>query len=365
MGTFSGPNITNIKNISFVYQPGNDEKKRFINNNTEINYSNNDIIDTSKIGLTNSPNYKKNTSFGLVNDDFNGGNIIPTVEIKNISGSVNIFNKNSNIYTISTWVKIDNFPTVHSKYTNDKGLEYTTTSKRTSIVRFNYSLNENDINFVDGFIEFGAMAPYYVDKHRKKNFVSVYEPFSFGVALKNEKHCKSVYTDYKFKLKTWYLITVEITSNTTFNNYNQNLITKIYVNNENELITEAYGIAWKERNNSPGLHNKIQTKRKSGQVACFPGFKTYSYSTIPSYYQKNILFNNFFDLSRLNYISFSPIIGFDNTQGNINNGLNNPKNYNLISSKEKINSNIQFGGLYIYNSIFNSSLYDNFKTLYN
>ena len=258
------------------------------------------------------------------------------------------------------WVRLVEFPT---KYEGTGGFqrsnEQTTKSKRAALARFDFKTNPAT-NHDNGYIEFGAMAPYYIDSDNVYNYKSVFSPISFGAAICTQTYIQTVYTDYKFNLNEWYLITLQIKGNSTFNNIQQTLNVKMFVNDSQENIASCLGIAWRQKNNRPPIR-----KRYQGIVASQPGFANRATGgTIYNSSSLNLLFNNFFNLSKLNYASFSPIKIFGPVYSNSNNGINSPTNSSPNSSFYKMSSSVNFGQLYIYTKPFNNSIYQNFRSLY-
>ena len=146
------------------------------------------------------------------------------------------------------------------------------------------------------------------------------------------------------------------------------------LNNSQENIAKCDGIAWANNNGIIGNKNRNggapvryqPNKRKNGSVAGQPGFyNCASGGTIPNGSSQQHTYTTFMDLSRLNCISYSPILQFF---GGI--GSNPNSNGNLPSiqgSTNKVNTkgtSIDFGQTYIYDTIFNATLYNQFKGLY-
>jgi len=212
------------------------------------------------------------------------------------------------------------------------------------------------------------MAPYYRNASNVKNYKSTFSPLSFGAAICCAHYQASVYTDYKFNLNEWYLITIQLQSNSTFASGGQTLNVKMFVNNSQENIAQCLGIAWKQsaKNGSTG-HSK--TKRAQGFVAGQPGFYNCATGgTVSNASSQSIYYENFMNLARLNCISYSPILQFGyQGVGDIggNNGVNTPiQSATNHSSTFQVGSSINFGQTYIYNTTFNSSLYTQFRSLY-
>ena len=289
------------------------------------------------------------------------------LEIANIGNSIyNLDVSQTSTYTVSLWVRLVQFP---SKYSGTQGLQRAsklpTKSKRAALARLDFKSNPAT-NHNNGYIEFGAMAPYYLDSAGDYTYKSVFNPISFGAAICTQTYIQTVYTDYKFNLNEWYLITLQLESNTTFNNNQQTLNVKMFVNNSQENIASCLGIAWRQ-NSSYGNTGHSYRKRYQGKVAAQPGFANSigaNTSFAVNAASQTLIYNNFFNLSKLNYASFSPIKTFGPVSSNPNDGINPPINSNPNSSFYKMSSSVNFGQLYIYTKPFNNSIYQNFRSLY-
>ena len=313
---------------------------------------------------------RKNIDYQTIFDDTNsvdGYAGRPTLSLQNIASSVYSLNTAStNTYTVSLWVKVVQFPTKYDSteaYNNDPGdPEFITRVKRAALAKFDYSYSGTGPQF-NGFIQFGAMAPYYKNASGTPNYKSVFSPISFGAAICCAKYQASVYTDYKFNINEWYLLTVQLESNSNFESGGQTLNVKMFVNDSQENIAKCLGIAWSQ--NSKGTS---RVKRRQGIVAGQPGFyNCLTGGTLSNASSQSIYYENFMNLARLNCISYSPILQFgDSGVGqNPNNGTNQPVQSKLgHSSTLQVGSSINFGQTYIYNTAFKSSLYTQFKSLY-
>jgi hypothetical protein len=290
-------------------------------------------------------------------DDINSSYSEPTMEIKNLSSSIYNFNvSGSTVYTISLWVNITNFPQKYTYSSIARSSKQSTRSKRTSIARFSYIGDRS-------FIEFGAMAPYYRNNRHVYNYKSIFNPISLGVSIGGEKYCTTVYTDYKFNTNKWYLITLQLQSDSDFSVVNQNLSVKLFINDIQENIAQVKGIAWRQNGGKNGSGGHYSLKRAIGKAAGQPGFLEVNTGVAVSYSNvQNINIKQFFNLSTLNYISYSPIKIFNTDIPN--NGTNTPKLLDLKTGFYSHNSSINYGQLYIYNKIFDKTLYDNFKNKY-
>ena len=317
---------------------------------------------------------RKNSEYTEVYDDTNsvdGYQRIPTLSLQNITNSVyNLNTASTNIYTVSLWVKIVQFPTKYQrtisyrsqgdpeKWDGTPGL--VTKSKRAALAKFDYSYSGTGDQY-NGFIQFGAMAPYYKNASGTPNYKSVFSPISFGAAICCAKYQASVYTDYKFNLNEWYLLTIQLESNSNFSTTSQTLNVKMFVNNSQENIAKCLGIAWKQNSKGPS-----RVKRSRGIVAGQPGFyNCLTGGTVSNASSQSITYNYFMNLARLNCISYSPVLQFNSVNYNGNEGTNTPvQSVTGHSSTLQVGSSINFGQTYIYNTTFNSSLYTQFKSLY-
>ena len=365
MPTSAGPVLPNKENLMFTFQPGS--------TTTFTNFTSSLASDVAAPtnGAATGPR-RKNYEYTSTYDDtfsvdFYQG--IPTLSLQNIANSVyNLNTANTSTYTVSLWVKVVQFPTKYSgtnSYRTNTG--FVTKSKRAALAKFDYSYSGTGTQY-NGFIQFGAMAPYYRDVNDETDYKSVFSPISFGAAICCAKYQTSVYTDYKFNLNEWYLITIQLQSNSTFASSAQTLNVKMFVNNSQENIAQSLGIAWKQ-NASFGSTGHSKIKRAEGFVAGQPGFYNCATGgTVSNASSQSIYYNYFMNLARLNCISYSPILQFGG-QGvssiGGNNGTNTPGQCSSYhSSTFQVGSSINFGQTYIYNTAFNSSLYTQFKSLY-
>ena len=319
---------------------------------------------------------RKNSEYTSVYDDTNptgGVGATPILSLQNINNSVYSLNTAStNIYTVSLWVKVVQFPTKYNgtrSYRCEDDPEYpgtpglVTRVKRASLAKFDYSYSGTGTQY-NGFIQFGAMAPYYKNASGTPNYKSVFSPISFGAAICCHIYRTSVYTDYKFNLNEWYLLTLQLESNTTFDSTNQNLNVKMFVNDSQENIATCLGIAWKQHSSGGS-----RVKRRSGRVAGQPGFYNCNTGgTVSNSSSQSISYNSFMNLARLNCISYSPILqfpqpGVTNRTGN-SNGTTPILSANIHNNTLQVGSSINFGQTYIYSTAFNSSLYTQFRSLY-
>jgi hypothetical protein len=343
--------------LIFTYQPG---QTTIFNNFTATNAP--DVSPASN-GCFTGPRRKYE---GVYDDRSNTYNGQPVLEIANLGGSIyNLNASQTSTYTISLWVRLVQFP---SKYLGtssvNRGSRQVTKSKRAALARFDF---RNTPGYNNGYIEFGAMAPYYLDSAGDYTYKSVFSPISFGAAICGAKYITTVYTDYKFNLNEWYLITLQLESNTNFSNISQALNVKMFVNNTQENIAKCLGVAWRQTGTRAPGKPKQPRKRYTGKVAAQPGFANSigantSFSANAAF--QTITYSDFFNLSALNYASFSPIRTFGRLNKGVNDGINTPFNAGASSSFYKYSSSVNFGQLYIYNKPFNTSTYSNFKSLY-
>lgn len=331
-----------------------------------------------------------------------------------------INNDKSDSYTISLWVKIDDFP-----YREFDGRQIR--SKRSAITRINYDFNDETKQ--RNFIEFGAMLPYYKLSDRKSVTYPYKTPFSpddpsgyynlpvsFGAALKIGKKSYTFYTDYKFKMKTWYLLSFEIQKSFVFERYeryesgkikkrmttdyfqrniksnktvyNDNKLvkkedflnqengllkmkTKFYVNDKAQPIVIAPNIIWAGRDG----------RRGKFYCSAHPGFKNsfnqdLTSSDFMTRYFKNKLKDQFGE--NINKGIFSgyndpylagryEFIDLNNTYNIQMAPIKDTERQQLSKSDSnlyKLNNNISFGQFNIYNRKFNKRIYNQFKMKY-
>jgi hypothetical protein len=367
----SGPKLANKENLMFTYQPGG---------STPFNNFTASLAEDAaapKKGAVQGPR-RVNPTYTSTYDDRNSNNSrIPTLSLQNIASSVYDLNTaNTNTYTLSLWVKVVEFPTKYGSTQSERHQQYpvyydgtsglVTKSKRAALARFDYSYSGTGNQF-NGFIQFGAMAPYYKNASGTPNYKSVFSPISFGVAICCRHYQASVYTDYKFNLNQWYLLTIQLQSNSTFASFAQTLDVKMFVNNSQENIAKCLGVAWSQNKGSLDSGGGYQLpKRINGLVAGQPGFYNCATGgTVSNASSQSITYNYFMNLARLNCISYSPILQFGGLHYNGNDGNATPYQFGGYGSNLcQVGSSINFGQTYIYNTTFNSSLYTQFKGLY-
>jgi len=370
MGYSAGLVLPNIENLMFTYQPGSVSFNSFTASLASD-------VATPTNGVLTGPrrvNYNYTSSY---DDSDSSGSYqgLPELSLQNIASSVyNLNTANTSVYTLSLWVKVVEFPTKyqetrsqkHQSNPNNPGTSgLVTKSKRAGLAKFDYSYSGTGTQY-NGFIQFGAMAPYYKNASGTPNYKSVFAPISFGVAICCRHYQASVYTDYKFNLNEWYLLTIQLESNSNFASTAQTLNVKMFVNNSQENIAQCLGVAWcqKSHNRNTG-HNK--RKRAQGYVAGQPGFYNCATGgTVSNASSQSITYNYFMNLSRLNCISYSPILNFGGVSDNNNNGIYIPSQVGQPGGRNffQAGSSINFGQTYIYNTTFNSSLYTQFNSLY-
>jgi hypothetical protein len=366
-----GPILPNKENLIFTYQPG--ATTPFTSFTASLAP---DVAVPTK-GAVIGPR-RVNDQYTSSYDDMNSMNGyqgIPTLSLQNLNGTFYTLNTaNTNIYTVSLWVKVVQFPT---KYGNTRSQKHqsdpdrpgtsglVTKAKRAKLARYDYSYSGTGTQY-NGFIEFGAMGPYYKNASGTPNYKSIFTPISFGAAICGAGQQQSVYTNYKFNLNEWYLLTIQLESNSTFASAIQSLNVKMFVNNSQENIAKCDGIAWSNNHGHVGHSGFFQSpKRRGGSVAGQPGFYNSNNGGTTSNASSQQLsgYTTFMDLSRLNCISYSPILQFgQGISQNANQNGATPSQYggDLVGRGSSIN----FGQTYIYNTTFNSSLYTQFKSLY-
>jgi hypothetical protein len=366
MGTFCGPQLSQ-ENLLFTYQPGQENK--FTKNN-EITFASD--VQTPVCKEAVGPRRTRDAGFGDVYADTYSDNIDkgPVMEFKNqnayASPLYNLSDYSTYYYTVSVWVNMVSFPTEYKEETIQRDHTHVTKTKRAALCRFNYRTG-----VTSGFIEFGAMGPYYLDSSNNKTYKSVFEPISFGASISPQAGGKtnSVYTDYKFYLNTWYLLTLELNFIGDWL-HNINIISKFFVNGVQENVAVFEGTAWSQRNR----HLANRKRRYAGYVAAQPGFVNRATGSAISNAQSQTLpIKLFFDIRNLNYVSFSPNKTFQwgtvmDDQGNYNDGNNAPRLYSIAEGRGEpvyqVGTGINFGQVYIYNDKFDAYLYDQFCYLY-
>jgi hypothetical protein len=262
-----------------------------------------------------------------------------TFQLKNLSSKFYTIEGELSRYVISQWIRINDFPRHIRPFT-----ENVFRKKRTSISRYDF-IDPSSEGLTRGFIEFGAIAPYYKDSDN--NYINQYrfDPISLGVCIGFDGgYMVSLYTDYKFRLETWYMVTVEITSE-NFSDPSSYKNVKMWVNNNNQETALFLGKPWSSKANQRNRrsNNYDRTAGFGGQrLAVFPKFTTYwpirEFKTNQIW---NLLFNNFVNIYEMNYASFSPIRG-------ISGNTNSVQTINKYGNDTKLNSRIDFGRIDIY-----------------
>jgi hypothetical protein len=358
MPTSSGPILPNKGNLMFTFQPG--ATTSFTSFTSSLAP---DVAVPTK-GAVIGPRRKNATQTTIYDDIVSVDNYqgTPTLSLQNIASSVyNLNTASINTYTLSLWVKVVQFPTKYDRtasFGQDTGL--VTKTKRAALAKFDYSWLGTGTQY-NGFIQFGAMAPYYRNASGTPNYKSVFSPISFGAAICGAHYQASVYTDYKFNLNEWYLLTIQLQSNSTFASTAQTLNVKMFVNDSQENIAKCLGIAWRQ---SQGK----RLKRQLGDVAGQPGFYNRATGgTVSNASSQSLTYNYFMNLARLNCISYSPISQFT---GGVNSRASNDGIYTpgifsgTHNARFNVGSSINFGQTYIYNTTFKPTLYTQFNSLY-
>lgn len=260
-------------------------------------------------------------------DDTN--NVGPTAKLNNFKNKLYKLPKTTDIQTfaISQWFKINDFP----RHINNNNV---VRKKATSISRYDFkSPGVSDV-LSAGYIEFGAISPYYRKSDDSKPYKGTYTPFSLGVFIYNGKYPISLYTDYTYQLNTWYMMTLKIEGDLTNTDRKQQLLLTLYIN-ENIISTAIYqGRLWSQKQRS-----KSGRRSKKQVIATSPEFLDFYNNTVISKTTHGINFKKFLNLFEMNYVSFSPTVTFSN-----NNGINQPGGKNGFPFT---NSRIDFGRLNI------------------
>jgi hypothetical protein len=280
----------------------------------------------------------------------------PTFELSNITNKIynlSLEEATSTSYTISQWVKINNFP---KRSRNGVYIR----KKRTALSKYDFKTSSIG-GLSDGYIEFGAMAPYYTNGvNFEKKYQYQFAPLSFGVCISNYKHPVTLYTDYRFQLETWYMLTVEIFINGTPDSNELTKNVKLYVNGEVQNTAIFFGKPWSLKVKSKS-YNKNRNHGNSGGArlgnifANIPEFKDYYLNSIYNQPEWDLIFKSFVNILEMNHASFSPVTLYE--PGN-NNGIITPTFKSGVTSS---NSSVDFGELNIYNS-YNGS---NVSEMYN
>jgi len=277
--------------------------------------------------------------------------------------------------TISSWFNLRQFQTkiVPSGYPVMK--------KKSSILRIQMSN--------DSYIEFGAMAPFYMNMSTgTKPYKGVFSPYSMGCGIKmgsegggailavngggNARMSCSLNTDYKFNLDTWYLLSFEIS------NFLTGILTfKIFVNDNLELTTFVPWVSpwgrnrvsgqWGNDLGNPSDQHRKFYKRRWNCIA-MPGFKTSTQSVLPTSESWTQMFshkNNFPDSleeyflppNNIQSISTAPYLW-----GNY--GINGANTVKTEFSEINSNSFIEYGTIYIYKTPYNIAHFNNTKLKY-
>lgn len=397
---YTGPVIPK-SGLKLIFDPGNikDLKKDFI-------YVNTNRVEKETKSLSSELKISKISR--------NESSIRPSVLID--GSNLSTIGNDSKFHTISFWVKIDDFP-----YRIHNGVEIR--SKRSAITRINYNY-DNETN-QRNFIEFGAMLPYYKMTENGSTTYPYKTPFksgnyydlpiSFGAALKIGKKSYSFYTNYTFRMKTWYLLSFEIERSTLFERYerykqedksqkNNNGVASIrqrmstdffgrkiksnkvvydnngdkisksdfieqkdlgilkmktgfYVNNEIQPIVISPNIIWAGRDGRRGspycLAHPVY-KNSLGESLVHKTFLNKSENFIK-------FFSDDYFKARYEYIDFNDVYNIQMAPIKSDNN----QQFSMSSSNlYKLNNNISFGQFNIYNRSFNEKIYQQFKNKY-
>lgn len=363
MASHIGPKI-DTKNLVYTMQPGVQTRHMTYAGTTAHNGTGVTAPSSKAVYGPRDPDDRARLTSTDPND-------VPIQILQNTANSLYDYDPSiGNTYSISLWVKVNNFPT-HLKIGGTVSFH----GKRSSLARLNYSMVVSPIgttgNISDGYIEFGAMAPYYRDTFNVDTpYKLSFEPISFGVVIAVPTFSTSIYTDYKFLLNTWYLLTVEISSTVALSTVPMNVTQKLFVNGVQETTASYRGIPWFDRNTTHV--SKIRPmSRPTGKVAGQPGFYNVndgsSQSTAASW---TSYFSNWINLKNLNHVSYSPVSIFKNNASaivlytNNNMATNPPSKSGLRWHTQCTNTGVDVGQLFIHSKSFDSAIYTNFKYLY-
>jgi hypothetical protein len=263
-----------------------------------------------------------------------------TFQLKNLSSKFYTIEGELSRYVISQWIRINDFPRHIRPFT-----ENVFRKKRTSISRYDF-IDPSSEGLTRGFIEFGAIAPYYKDSDN--NYINQYrfDPISLGVCIGFDGgYMLSLYTDYKFNLGKWYMVTVEIISE-NFNDPSSTKNVSMWVDNTNQQTALFLGKPWSSK--------ALQRNRRSNNYTRSAGLSEHRLAVFPKFtrfYEGgekiklgqtwNLLFNKFVNIYEMNYASFSPIRG-------ISGNTNSVQTINKYNNDTKLNSRIDFGRIDIY-----------------
>lgn len=175
-------------------------------------------------------------------------------------------------YTINCSFRLNRFPT-RTWYRDIDSSYRTTSTRRTEIMRFQYSEKEDSDQgtvYYDSnhnFIAIGAVAPYERVssddlKIYKTKFHKNFNSFSIGVSFPLGESTQTIYTDYKFKLSKWYNIRIELKkidpSNNTYEVF-------LYVNDILESTALYKGLLWNKKSNKYrrfNFQNSLEEKER-------------------------------------------------------------------------------------------------------
>ena len=279
---FTGAGVRST-NLPYTFTPGNSVASATFEKSSDVEEpSNNKVLGASRTDDTL--------------------NIIPTVKLNNFKNKLYKLPKtnSSQVFTISQWFKINDFPR-HTN--NDTG--YTIRKKATAISRYDFKSPGDSNKLSAGFIEFGAIGPYYRKANGSKPYKGIFVPFSLGVFIYNGKYPISLYTDYAYQLGTWYMMSLNIEGDLTNSTTNNPCKLELYINGELVSTAVYNGRLWSQKQLSKGG----RTNRKK-VIATSPGFLNFYDSLLPNQPTHNIVFKKFLNLFEMNYVSFSPIVRF-------------------------------------------------------
>lgn len=360
MAACNGPRL-NTTNLLYTQQPGV-TTRHMTTGGTIISHATGVTVSTYKSVL--GAQRSDDRSYGISNPVEN----VSTQIIDQLSDTIYVCPDGNtitigNTYSISAWIKIKNFGT-------QDHLGYSLHAKRGSLIRFNYR-DKGAGNTRDGFIEFGALGPYYRNIGASTNaYKFVFEPFSLGACIRTSDRTNSICTDFIYYFDTWYLITLELSGYSDLSSISYtNTYAKLYVNGELKSCAPYRGNPWAIGTRA-GASNIYHPRRANPNVISQPGFINTISNTSIGHSTTNLWqHGKWLSLDKLNYISFSPISRINHPTANGSTpGANDGSQIPLIKRKRKntqtLGSWIEFGQFYIYNKEFDINIYNNFKYLY-
>ncbi len=180
-------------------------------------------------------------------------------------------------YTISCSFRLNRFPT-RTWYKSVDSTYQTNTTRRTEIMRFQYSDYPKDGYYSHipyNFIAIGAVAPYgnipvdvgSPNYEHKITYKEKYSPFSIGVSFPLSTGAQTIYTDYKFELKKWYNLKIDLSKIDVINN---TYTVKLYVNEILQETAIANVIPWNRKGSNylrKNLFNNIwDTQERNNNI---------------------------------------------------------------------------------------------------